>query len=246
MQSEETVDELAAYDLQVIQLRTGYRFSMDPLLLCSFAACGGVQTIADLGTGSGIIPLIMARKVPNARIVGFELQPEMAELARRNVAINGFEQHIEIVTSDVLTITKSSTVSSYDLVLANPPYRRRGTGRISPRAGRDDARHESTATLADFLSAAKFLVKPSGRIVFVFLASRLAEFLIGATQLKLAPLRLQTIHGTAQAEAKMFLCELAKGRRADLSVLPPLIVYGDDGCYTDRAQQMMNGTDELT
>jgi tRNA1Val (adenine37-N6)-methyltransferase len=241
VRSEETLDELAAYGLKLIQPRKGYRFSLDPLLLCSFAGCDRVQTIADLGTGSGVIPLVMARKIPGVRIVGYELQPPMAALARRNVELNGLADRIEIITADVLEVSSTNQVSSCDLVLANPPYRRRGTGRISPRAGRDDARHESTATLADFMSAAKFLVKPSGRIAFVFLATRLAEFLSTAGQLKLTPLRLQLIHGTADAEAKMFLCELAKGRKGDMAVLPPLVVVGPDGSYTELAEQMING-----
>jgi tRNA1Val (adenine37-N6)-methyltransferase len=118
------------------------------------------------------------------------------------------------------------------LVLANPPYRTQGSGRVSPKAGRDDARHESTATLRDFLSIAKYLVKPQGRICFIHHPARLAEFMAETTTLKLAPLRLRMVHGNMGAEARMFLIELAKGRGGMLRIEPPLLVYDENRYYS--------------
>ncbi|MCM2358643.1 MAG: SAM-dependent methyltransferase, partial [Geobacteraceae bacterium] len=139
---------------------------------------------------------------------------------------------------DVTALKSRFPVSSFDLVLANPPYRRRGTGKVSPKAGRDDARHESTAGLADFLGMAKYLVRPAGRISFIYHPSRLAELLAEAALLKLAPLRLRMVHGNPGAEARMFLVELAKGRTGELRVLPPLLVYDDGGGYSREMERI--------
>ncbi len=165
MKSEETTDDLQAYGLKIIQPRHGYRFSLDPLLLCDFARIREGETAVDLGVGCGIIPLVLAKKAENTTISGIESQEELAELAIRNVSLNGLTDRISIENGDVALLKNHFTASSFDLVLSNPPYRKRGTGRISPKPGRDNARHESTASLADFLAAAKYLVRLSGRIL---------------------------------------------------------------------------------
>jgi tRNA1Val (adenine37-N6)-methyltransferase len=239
--SEETNDELKGYDLRIMQSRDGYRFSLDPLLLCDFAATGDGRKVIDLGAGSGIIPLLLARKSENVKVVGVEVQEEMAALAGRNVVLNGLSDRIEIIGADILSLKRRFPVSSFDLVTANPPYRKPGTGRISPKSGRDKARHETTATLADFMELAKYLVKPAGTIVFIYHPVRLVEFCSAAAALKLALLRLRMVHGNAGASASMVLLELAKGRRADLEVLPPLFVYGADGEYSEDMKRILSG-----
>lgn len=239
MRGEETVDELRAHGLRIIQARDGYRFSLDPLLLCAFAALGAGERAIDLGTGSGIIPLILARRCPDATFVAVEMQDGLAALAARNIALNGLDDRIMLCHDDVLALRRRFPVSSFDLVLSNPPYRRRGSGKVSPKRGRDDARHESTATLADFLAAAKYLVKPTGRICFIYHPSRLPELLVEAARQKLAPLRLRLVHGTAEAEARMAMLELAKGRHGDLRVLPPLVVRDDRFAYCAEVQAIL-------
>ncbi|SNB46593.1 tRNA1(Val) (adenine(37)-N6)-methyltransferase [Geobacter sp. DSM 9736] len=235
---EQTVDTLKTYGLQITQPRHGYRFSLDPLLLCEFAPKPDGGSVMDLGTGCGIIPLVMARLAPSAELTGVDHQEYMAELALRNIRENGLDGRVRILHEDVLRLRKLFDVSSFDLVLANPPYRRLGTGKVSPRAGRDLARHESTATLADFLETAKFLVRPGGSICLISHPVRLAELFKLSCELKLAPLRLRMVHGTSEAEARMFLVELAKGRKGDLKVLPPLVVRGADGDYSEEVKRM--------
>lgn len=229
----ETLDELTGYRLRIVQPRHGYRFSVDPLLLVDFARLREGDRVADLGTGCGVIPLLVARSEPAARVTGIELQEGMAALARRNVEANGLADRIDIVDGDVISLKERFAVSSFDLVLSNPPYRRPGTGKVSPRAGRDLARHETTATLADFLSAAKFLVKENGRICFIYHTSRLPEVMVEAARQKLAVLRLRMVYGTAKMAARMFLVELMKGRAGELQVEPPLFVRGEDGGYSE-------------
>lgn len=236
--AEETIDDLSGYRLRVIQPRRGYRFSLDPLLLCDFCSLRSPARVADLGTGCGIIPLLLARRFAGAEFVGIELQEELAETAERNVRLNGLEERVGIVTSDILNLKGKFSASSFDLVTANPPYRVPGTGRVSPRAGRDRARHESSAGLADFLAAAKYLVKPSGTICFVYHTSRLPELFTTAAEQKLSPLRLRLVYGSTDAPAKMVLLELVKGRRGSFDVLPPLIVREPGGEYTQEVKRI--------
>lgn len=219
----ETVDELKDYSLRIIQPENGYRFSLDPLLLCDFVQ-SAATTILDLGTGCGIIPLVLARKFPASRIVGVELQAEMAELSRRNVELNQLTERISILGTDILELARHYPANSFELVIANPPYRPSGSGKLSPKKGRDIARHESTASLADFLAIAKKMVQPGGRIIFIHHPERLPEFLAIAWGLKLSAQRLQLVQGSAAAPARMFMIELCKGRSMALQVLPSLLV----------------------
>ncbi|GAB4304072.1 MAG: methyltransferase [Desulfuromonadia bacterium] len=224
-------DRIESLDLTILQPEDGYRFSVDPLLLCRFATPGDGDRVIDLGTGCGVIPLVSARLNETATFVGVERQPLLARLARENVVLNRLEGRIEIVEGDILELKGRFPVSSFDLVVANPPYRKQGSGRQSPVKGRDEARHESTATLADFLAMAKYLVSPSGRICMIHLAERLPEFLAAAEGMKMAVTRLRMVHGTIDAPARMVLFEVVKGRGAQTVVLPPLIIREEGGAY---------------
>ncbi|MDD2364871.1 MAG: methyltransferase [Desulfuromonadaceae bacterium] len=228
-----TKDDLKLFDLQLFQPLNGYRYSLDPLLLarfCSPVSDGGI--IADLGAGCGVIGLVLARVNPSASVVAFENNPEMIEIIDKNILHNELSQRVSARCEDVLNRRALSGDSTFDLVVSNPPFRKAGSGKTSPKAGRDVARHETTATLADFLTAAKYLVKPSGRICFIHLPSRLVEFMGLANDMKLSVLRIRMIHNCATSQATMFMAELAKGRRSSPVVEPPLFVRGGDGEYS--------------
>ena len=229
-----TQDDLKLFDLQLFQPRYGYRYSLDPLLLARF--CGEVQpggSIADLGAGCGIISLVLARINQTATVLAVENNSDMAALVERNIRHNDLAGMVSVITEDVMALRKKCPVSSFDLVVSNPPFRTAGSGRVSPRSGRDAARHETTAGLGDFMAAAKYLVKPSGRICFIQLPSRLTEFMALAAEMKLSLLRLRMIHSDAASAATMFMAELAKGRRSAPVVEPPLFVRDMSGEYTE-------------
>lgn len=229
-----TQDEMKRLDLQLFQPRHGYRYSLDPLLLAGF--CPEVKSggsIIDLGAGCGIISLVLARINTSGSVTAVENNPEMAALVERNIQHNNLSERVSVLAEDIMNLRNCCPVSTFDLVVSNPPFRTAASGRVSPRAGRDAARHETTAGLADFLAAAKYLVKPTGKICFIQLPSRLPEFMALASELKLSLLRLRMIHSNAESPATMFMAELAKGRRCEPVVQPPLFVRDMDGEYTD-------------
>jgi tRNA1Val (adenine37-N6)-methyltransferase len=234
MRSEVTKDHLKLFDLQILQPRHGYRYSLDPLLLARF--CGQVPTggkVVDLGAGCGIIALVLARLNPTASLVALENNPQMAALIEQNIDENALVGQVTALKVDVINYRNVSPDSSFDLVVSNPPFRTPVSGRVSPRAGRDAARHETTAGLADFLTAAKYLVKPSGRICIIHLPARLVELAVLAAEMKLSILRLRLVHNNVVSPATMFLVELAKGRRTAPVVEAPLLVRDIQGEYTD-------------
>lgn len=233
---DETVDTLNDYGLKIIQPKSGYRFSLDPLLLCDFAP-PDKKSILDMGSGCGIIALVMARKCPDASITAIELQKEMAGIAQRNTLENGLSARIRIIEADILHTRSHLEAENFDLVVANPPYRRQGEGKISPKAGRDLARHESSATLRDFITVAKRMVKPGGSICLICHPERLAEMFALAAGLKLSPARLQLVHGDTTLPAGMFMVELIKGKKCSLVVLPQISVKGS--VYGERQQAGM-------
>ena len=238
-----THDELKRFGLVLYQPEDGYRFTLDPLLLCDFSKAQQELEIADLGTGSGVMALVLARMAPGARVTAFEQDQSAARLATENACRNDLSLRVNVLHEDVLHVRRHLPVSSCDLVVSNPPYRKQGRGRLNLHPGRLAARHETTAGLADFLAAAKYLVKPTGRICLVYHPDRLAELMVTAADLKLAVLRLRMVHGVPGAEAKVFLVELAKGRRhGALQVLPPLIVRSDGQNYTDEVRLILLGT----
>lgn len=238
-----TLDELKRFKLTLKQPKDGYRFTLDPLLLCDFSNAKTEQTIADLGSGCGVMALILAKMASEAQVIAVEKEAAMAALAMENSRINGLEGRVRVLMEDLLQIRCHLPVSCCDLVVSNPPYRKQGRGRLNPHPGRMAGRHETTAGLADFLAAAKYLVKPVGRICTVYHPARLPEFMATASGLKLSVRRLRMVHGTPGAYAKVFLAELGKGGRiGETEVLPPLVVRTDGENYTDELRLiLLNG-----
>lgn len=225
----ETLDDLRAGGLRIIQLRDGYRFSLDPVLLCAFTSIDSALSVVDLGTGAGVIPLLLARRSLTAHIVGVEIQPELVDRAQRSVLLNGLQERISIVERDLREIRAGLDPQSCDLVLSNPPYRRTGTGRMAPLAERAAARHELAGGLEDFLAAAAYLLKQGGRFSIIYLAERLAELLEGMRRHRLEPKRLRTVHARNGEAARMVLIEGRRNGRPGLIVESPLYIYaGED------------------
>ena len=234
-----TTDTFFNGRIRVKQHQNGYRFSLDSVLLAYQAAPRSRDIVIDLGTGCGIIALIMAYRHPGITIYAVEVQEELAQLAIFNVKDNHLESRITVVDADLKTIKPDMTSGPVDLVVCNPPYRRAGSGRINPDNQRAVARHELKAKLQDVIVAAHRVLKTAGRFVTIYPAERTADILCQMRIDRIEPKLMRTIHSAQRSEAKLILIEGIKDGNPGLNIGPPLIVYAENGEYSDEVQQML-------
>jgi len=225
--------------MHILQPPDGYRYSIDPFLLADFVVLPDRARVIDLGSGSGVIALLLCQRVSDARVTGLELQQEMVERSRRSIAVNGLQDRIEIVPGDVRSLPETLSSGTFDVVVTNPPYRRATTGRLSQGVERSLARHELAGGLVDFLRSASVLLKAKGRFFVIHLAERLPELLSEMRCFKLEPKRLRLIHSRAGDDAKLVLVEGRKNARPGLKVESPLVLYKGAGRdYSDEVLAM--------
>ena len=237
--AEETCDELLHGRLRLFQHRHGYRFSLDPLLLAHFFRVERLSRIADLGTGCGVIPLLLALRAPALAITGYEVQRALCELARRNVEANGFSGRIEIEETDLRRIVKARP--PFDGVVTNPPYLPAGGGMVSANRERAVARHEIIGTLDDFLDAAQRLLRNGGRFGCIYPADRAVALLERLRRRRLEPKRLRFVHPRPEAPARLLLVEALKHRKGGgLEILSPLFLHDGAQRYTEEAEKILS------
>lgn len=232
----ERVDDLLIGELKVIQSESEFCFSLDAILLAHFATVRQGGKVVDLGTGTGVIALLLTTRGAG-HVSGVEYSSSMAAMASRSVALNELEDKVTIVHGDLCKVRKLLPAGECDLVVSNPPYRPVGGGFISPNDRVAAAKHEVTATLQDVVNAARYLVKTRGRFAMVHLPERMSEILVAMSQAGLEPKRLQLVHSALDKKPKMLLVEGMRGAKPGLEVLPPLIVYKPDGSYSDEIQK---------
>ena len=220
------------------QHRRGYRFSVDAVLLAHGAARRPAARVLDLGTGCGIVPLLLAARRPGARIWGVEIQDALARLAAENVRENGLEDRIEIRNMDMREIDRGLTGGSVDLAVANPPYRPAGSGRRCPDGERDVARHEIRIDLAGVIAAARRMLDPGGRFLIVYPAERSAELLDRMRGAGIEPKRFRPVYSRAGEPARLVLVEGRRGGNAGLRLEAPLFVREPDGAYSAETAAM--------
>jgi tRNA1Val (adenine37-N6)-methyltransferase len=233
-----TTDTFFNGKIRITQDRTGYRFSIDAILLAYFADPRPGDKVLDLGTGCGIIPLIMAYRVPDLAIYGVEVQTELAGLAVSNVRENRLEDRITVFCTDMKLLRPVMTAGPVDLVVCNPPFRRRGSGRINPDAQRAVARHEIKANLGDIIQTSHRMLRTAGRLVLIYTAGRLTDILSRMRSDGIEPKFIRMIHSRQDTEAALTLIEGVKGGRPDLKIAPPLIIYDQKNDYTDEVESM--------
>ena len=225
-------------NIKVKQNRSGYRFSIDAVLLAYHAGkCQGGRII-DLGTGCGIIPLIMAHRNPKLTVYGIEIQKELADIATINVKSNNMENQITILCQDMKELNYDMIAGPVDMVVSNPPYWKVSSGRINPDQQRAVARHEIKATLFDVIETACRMLLTSGRIVTVYSSDRLTDIIVQMRSFNIEPKFLRFIHSNKNSEAKLILVEGIKGGRPGTKIASPLIIYHEDGSYTSEVKQM--------
>jgi tRNA1Val (adenine37-N6)-methyltransferase len=238
----ETLDAVYNGAVRLIQRKQGYRFSLDAVLLGDFASPARGR-IVDLGTGCGVIPLIVAHRSPQARLVAVELQEGLAKLAERNVMLNGQLERVNVLCADLRALKGKLPHESFDLVLSNPPYRPARTGRLNPEQEKAIARHEVACELADVVRVACSLLKNGGRFKVVYPAARLTELFSALARHALRPRRMRLVHPKATEPAKLVLLEAERQGSSELEVVTPLVLHGPDGAFTAEVRRMLDAED---
>lgn len=229
----ERIDELNRNGYQIIQDKNRFCFGMDAVLLSGFATVKPGETVLDLGTGTGIIPILLEAKTDGAHFTGLEIQSDSADMARRSVALNGLEQKVDIVTGDIKDASKLFGASSFDVITTNPPYMIGQHGLQNPDEAKAIARHEVLCTLEDIMRESSKLLKPKGRFYMVHRPFRLSEIFCCMTKYGIEPKRMKLVHPFIDKEPNMVLIEGLHGGNPRMTVEKPLIVYKEQGKYTD-------------
>lgn len=235
----ERLDDLMRSGRVIIQNENEFCFSMDSVLIAHFPKYKKNARVIDLGTGTGVIPLLIADEVKE--ICAVELNSRMAELARRNVELNGLTEKIFVMEGDYRKHREIFKAESFDAAIANPPYTPITNGEANKISGIARARHEFTATLEDVVTAARYVLKFHGAFYMIHLAARLCEIVDALHRHQMEMKRLRMIQPKAGRDANLIMLEAVVGANVgNLKILPPLIVHNDDGSYTDEIYKIYN------
>lgn len=231
LKENERIDDLQRNGYRIIQDPERFCFGMDAVLLSGFAAVKDGARVLDLGTGTGIIPILLAAKTGAAHLTGLEIQADSADMAGRSVALNELEEKIDIVTGDIKEAGRIFDAASFDVITCNPPYMIGRHGLKNPEDAKAIARHEILCTLEDVAEQTAKLLKPGGKFFLVHRPFRLAEIMVTLKKYKLEPKRMQLVYPFVDKEPNMVLLEAARGGRPRMTVEKPLIVYRKPGVY---------------
>ena len=229
----ERIDELQRNGYRIIQNPERFCFGMDAVLLSGFARVKPGEKLLDLGTGTGIIPILLEAKTDGEHFTGLEIQPESADMASRSVAYNDLQDKIDIVVGDIKDASQRFGASSFDVITTNPPYMIGQHGIKNDQDAKAIARHEILCDLDDILRESAKMLKPSGRFYMVHRPFRLAEIFSKMIEYRIEPKRMQLVYPFVDKEPNMVLIEGLRGGKSRITVEKPLIVYKEPGVYTD-------------
>ena len=229
----ERLDDLQCGGLKVIQRPDAFRFGTDSVLLADFAAPRRRDAAVDLGCGTGAIALLMAGHCPELRVEAVELQPQIADMARRSVALNGLEERVRVHAMDMREAWRALGAGRYSLAVCNPPYGRRGAALESESETKRLARHEGELTCSDVARAASMLLKNGGRFCVIYPAPRAYEMMRAMDDQRIAPKRLRIVQGVVGRAPKFVLLEGVRGGGEGLHWLEPLVLRHSDGSFTE-------------
>ena len=232
IRQNERLDELHRNGYFIIQDPGRFCFGMDAVLLSGFTRVKKGEEALDLGTGTGIIPILLEAKTEGSHFTGLEIQPESADMAARSVAYNHLEEKVSIVTGDIKDASKIFGASSFDVITTNPPYMIGEHGLKNPTDAKAIARHEVLCNLDDILRESARILKPGGRFYMVHRPFRLAEIFSKMIEYRIEPKRMQLVYPYVDKEPNMVLIEGLRGGKSRLTVEKPLIVYEKEGKYT--------------
>lgn len=223
--SGERVDDLQIGGLELIQNPSGFCFGVDAVFLSDFVRVKPGETVLDLGTGNGIIPILLTAKTMGKKFTGLEIQEKTAEMARRSVALNGLEDKVDIVTGDIKEAADLFKPAFFDVITTNPPYMLAEHGLRNPDNSKAVARHEVLCSLDDILRESMRLLQDKGRFYMVHRPFRLTEIMIKMNYYKIEPKRIQFIHPYIDKEPVLVLIEGVRGGKSRVTVEPPIVIY---------------------
>ena len=224
LKTDEKLEDLGEYGLKIIQAKNVYRFTQDAILLVKFVQLKNNERIIDLGSGSGIIPILLSYRKKGLSVYGIEIQEELANMSKRSVKLNKLEEIIHIIHEDIKNIRNIFESNQFDVVISNPPYISLGKGVIGTVNSRSIARHELKCNMEDIVSQSNYLLKNKGRIYLIYKSSRLVDLMIILRKYSIEPKVVRFIHFEKKRNAELFLIEGIKGGKKELKVKKPIFL----------------------
>ena len=241
IKENERIDDLEFKDLKIIQNKDGFKFGIDSILLSDFSKnIKNNSTVLDIGTGTGIISILLSSKTNAKKIIGIEVQEEVADMARRSVKLNNLENKINIINDNINNVEKYLKKNSIDVVVTNPPYQKNNTGLKSENKKNLISRHEVECTLEDIISKSYNVLKDKGEFYMVHRPERLVDILYLMRKLKIEPKELQFIYPKYKEKANLILIKGVKNANEFLKIKNPLIIYNENGVYTKELLKIYN------
>lgn len=241
LKENERIDDLEFKGLKIIQNEKGFCFGMDSVLLSDFAKnMKNNSTVLDLGTGTGIIPILLCGKTNLKKVVGIEIQQDVANMAKRSSQLNNLQDRFEVVNTNIIDLKNIYEKQSFDVIVMNPPYKKENTGITNENEAKLISRHEITANLEDFISISKDLLKDKGEFYMVHRPERLVDILSLMRKYKIEPKILKFVSPNKNKEPNLILIKGIKNANSFLKVEKNLYVYNEDGKYTNEILKIYN------
>lgn len=241
LKENERIDDLELKGLKIIQNKEGFCFGIDSVLLSDFVKnIKNNSLVLDLGTGTGIIPILLCGKTNLKKVIGVEVQEKIAEMAKRSIKLNNLEARFQVINENILNLKNIYQNQTFDVVVTNPPYKKKNSGIINENKEKLISRHEIEADLADFIKVSKDLLKDKGEFYMVHRPERLVDILSIMRKEKLEPKVLRMVYSNKNKEPKLVLIKGIKNAKPFLKVEKNLYIYDENGNYTDEILEIYN------
>lgn len=241
IKENERIDDLQINNLKIIQNNNGFCFGIDSVLLTDFArTIKNNSSIIDLGTGTGIIPILLTAKIKAKKIIGIEIQEDVAEMAQRSITLNNLEEKIEIINGDIKEIDKKFGKGKYDVIITNPPYIKNNTGLKNENNSKLISRHEIECTIEDIARVSNSLLKDKGEVYMVHRPDRLMDIMESFRRYKLEIKEMRLVYPSKDSQANLILIKAVKNSKPFLKIQKPLFVYQDKEKYDDEILKIYN------
>ena len=241
LKENERIDDLEFKNMKIIQKENGFCFGIDSVLLSDFAKeIKKGSKVLDLGTGTGVLSILLTGKTELSKIYGIEIQNDIADMAKRSIMLNKLEDKIEIINSDILNIENILEKNSFDYIVTNPPYKNKDSGLINDEEYKYISRHETTANLNDFIKISFNMLKDQGTLFMVHRPERLVDIIHVLRVNKIEPKTIRFVYSNVKTEPKLVLIKAVKNAKSFLKIEKPLFVYNENGEYTEEILKIYN------